>query len=278
MSFVAIKIALEYVPPIALGFIRFLIASLVMSLFIRKFIKYEKKDILYILLTAFLGITSYFIFENVALIYTTATNASLIAATVPIFYLIFFDFTSKKVSNKLNYFGSILGLTGVSILILNGKFILKLNPLGDILMFGAVISWVFYTFTIQRLEKYDNMVVSRDIILFGTLMFIPFVLLEIILNFGKVYNETLLNVFAITSILYLAVFSSAIAYLFWNKAIRLSGPKTVTNGIYYIPIVSIIADSLILKNIPNIYSIFGAIMVLMGIYIAEKGNKLKLKA
>ena len=90
----AIRSYYDYVPPITLGFLRFSIAALFMLFVIKSFEKYAKKDIVNLGLASFLGVTAYFLFENVALEYTTATNASLIAATVPIFYLLCSDIIS----------------------------------------------------------------------------------------------------------------------------------------------------------------------------------------
>ncbi|MBA2841196.1 drug/metabolite transporter (DMT)-like permease [Methanococcus maripaludis] len=276
ISFVSTKIILVFIPPITIGFIRFIIAAVILIFLIRNVTKYSKEDFVYLVLAGFLGITSYFLFENVALKYTTATNAALIAATVPIFYLMVSDIMEKKIPSKIKYFGSLIGLFGVFILILNGKFVLELNPLGDILMLGAVFTWVLYTFVIQKLQKHDDLKVTRDMTLIGAVLFIPFTIVELGSN-GMFDFTILLNPYIAFSILYLAIFCSAIAYLFWNMSIRLAGASTTTNGIYFIPIVAMIADALLLKNIPNIYAILGAVLVLFGVYISEKGDKLKIK-
>ncbi|MBA2860608.1 drug/metabolite transporter (DMT)-like permease [Methanococcus maripaludis] len=276
ISFVSTKIILVFIPPITIGFIRFIIAAVILIFLIRNVTKYSKEDFVYLVLAGFLGITSYFLFENVALKYTTATNAALIAATVPIFYLMVSDIMEKKIPSKIKYFGSLIGLFGVFVLILNGKFVLELNPLGDILMLGAVFTWVLYTFVIQKLQKHDDLKVTRDMTLIGAVLFIPFTIVELGSN-GMFDFTILLNPYIAFSILYLAIFCSAIAYLFWNMSIRLAGASTTTNGIYFIPIVAMIADALLLKNIPNIYAILGAVLVLFGVYISEKGDKLKIK-
>ena len=74
-----------------------------------------------------------------------------------------YEVITRRIPSKIQYFGSLIGLFGVSILILNGKLILELNPIGDLLMIGAVFSWVLYTFVIQKLEKHDNLKVTSVI-------------------------------------------------------------------------------------------------------------------
>jgi len=75
ISFVATSVVVRYIPPIIAGFIRFSIASIFLMIFVRKNVKYSKKEVFYLIMTGFFGITAYFIFENTALMYTTPSNS-----------------------------------------------------------------------------------------------------------------------------------------------------------------------------------------------------------
>ena len=269
ISFVGTKVVVEYIPPLTAGFFRFLLAAIALMLFFRKDIKYTKKEFFILSLTAFFGITAYFLFENSALQYTTATNSSLIISTTPMIYLIINDIIKKSFSHKIRYLGTFIALIGVSILVLNGRFVLKLNPLGDTLMIGAVISWVLYTLFLEKLEHLNSNTVTRDMNILGSIFFIPLVFLELKSSNTCPIFSLWLQPKIIIALIYLGVFSSALAYILWNQAIRFAGSRTVTNGIYFIPLVTVIADSIILKNYPNIYAITGIILVLGGTFVAE---------
>lgn len=270
ISFVATKVVVNYIPPITAGFIRFILAASVMLIFIRKDIKYEKKEWFNLFMASFFGVTGYFLFENTGLMYTTATNGSLIISAIPIIFLIIDDIIKKTFSNKIRYIGTLIAFIGVAVLILNGKFVLKLNPKGDLLMFGAVISWILYTIFLEKLQKHNNLIVTRDINMFGAIFFIPFVFIELKSSPTCPVFSLWFQPSVVFALLYLGIFCSALGYIFWNEAIRLSGSKTVMNSVYFIPVVTVISESLIYKTFPNIYTIIGAILVIGGTFISEK--------
>ncbi|MEL4304374.1 DMT family transporter [Methanococcoides sp. LMO-2] len=268
-SFVATKILLNYLDPAIIAFTRFFIATVLLFAICRKRETYSPDEKIYVAIAGFLGITCYYMFENVALTFTTATNSSLISATVPVFFLLTLDVLRKKFSIPIKYIGAFVAFVGVALLILNGKFNLNLNPLGDFLMFGSVFSWVFYTMIIDRMGSRNILIVSRDLTLSGTAFLLPFALYEAQDLRVDIFSQNDLLV-VIAAILYLGVFCSALGFLFWNKAIHLAGSSTTTNGIYLLPLVTIIGDSIIIGNVPNIYVMIGAVLVLAGVYLSER--------
>jgi drug/metabolite transporter (DMT)-like permease len=136
-------------------------------------------------------------------------------------------------------------------------------------MFGSVFSWVFYTTIIDKLRSKDMLILSRDITLFGTIFLLPFALFEVRNMRIDIVSQSDLLI-AIVALIYLAIFASALAFLLWNKAIDLTGSSTITNGLYLIPPITILGDSIILGNIPNLYVLVGAVMVLAGVYLSER--------
>ncbi len=268
VSFVATKVLVGYIPPITAAVLRFVLAIVVLYIFTRKIISYEGNDKWYVMLAGLFGVTLYFVSENSGLQYTTATNGSLIVSSTPIMYLVIADAIRGKRSSLMRYIGTVMAFIGVAIIVLNGRFVLKLNPLGDILVFGAALSWIFYTLFVEKLSSYDNAVLTRDISLWGLIFLLPFSTVEL-LNKG-VSISSWFSLPAITALVYLGVFCSALGYFMWNRAIALAGGKTVTNGLYFIPIVTAIAEAIILGIYPNIYTIIGAILTITGTYIAEQ--------
>ena len=268
-SFVATKILLGFIDPVTLVFTRFLIATVLMFAICRKWESYSRREVLYVAAAGFLGVTSYQMLENLALTFTTATNSSLISATVPVFLLLTLDVLRRQFSEQVKYAGALIAFLGVSLLIFNGAFNLHLNPLGDVLMFAAVFSWVFYTMVIERMGSRDMFIVSRDLTLAGTAFLFPMLAFQA--------HDLRIDIFSqhdfilvVAALIYLGVFCSALGFLFWNRAIHLAGSSTTTNGIYMIPLVTIIGDSLIIGNVPNVYVLTGAAFILAGIYLSER--------
>ncbi|MBP1908334.1 DMT family transporter [Methanolobus bombayensis] len=268
-SFVATKILLDFLDPLTVVFVRFFMATILMFAICRKRENYSRNEVMYVAIAGFLGITSYQMLENVALVFTTATNSSLISATVPVVLLLTLDVSRRQLSDRVKYAGALIAFIGVGLLVLNGAFNLHLNPMGDILMFGAVFSWVFYTIVIERMGSRNMFIVSRDLTLAGTAFLFPLMVFQAqnlrIEIFSQ--NDALL---VVAALIYLGVFCSALGFLFWNRAIHLAGSSTTTNGIYMIPLVTIIGDTLVIGNVPNIYVLLGAALVLAGIYLSER--------
>jgi len=270
VSFVATKVLVGIMPPLTAAFLRFVIATAILYIIVRKPLSYGKKDRIYVILAGLFGITLYFLFENSALRITTATSGALIVNSTPVIYLVAADILRRKRSPWIRYIGTLLAFIGVSIIVLGGRFVLHLNPLGDLLMFGAALSWVFYTIFVERVKDYDSLPLTRDISLWGTLFLLPLALLEV--SRTGVFLSAWFTPSAWIALLYLGIFCSALGYLLWNKAISLAGGKTVTSGLYFIPVVTAIAEAIILKEPIHLYTVVGAILTIGGTYLAEQGG------
>jgi len=264
VSFIATRIVVNSIPPLTAAFIRFLIASLTLGILSRgKISNIFSKDVIF---AGFWGVTAYFVFENSGLVFTYPTNASLIVSSAPILYTLFSHFVQKRKATLKEYMASLLAFLGVSIIILNGRFVLKLNPLGDLLMIGSALSWVFYTYHVDKLEDSDSLSTIFSITLWGAIFLLPFSVFE--KKESLVFNTSVL-----VSLLYLGIVCSGIAYFFWNRGIKKINPRYTTNTIYFIPLVTSVSDSLILKNFPNIYTITGGVTVILALWILNSQRK-----
>ncbi len=85
ISFPVSRVAVREIPPLALATGRFLLATaLLWPAARRRGLALPRADLPAVLLLGLFGVTLYFAFENYGLVYTTASHASLIVATVPL--------------------------------------------------------------------------------------------------------------------------------------------------------------------------------------------------
>jgi drug/metabolite transporter (DMT)-like permease len=122
MSFVATKLAYASFSPFCLGFLRFMIASVILWImtFREKGPKIpEWRDLAKISLSGFLGITVYFALENVALSMTSASIAAMVVAVYPVIALLLETAFRKSRIVPLKLFGICLSLCGMAILTVN---------------------------------------------------------------------------------------------------------------------------------------------------------------
>ncbi len=259
-SFVATKFVVNVFEPFPAALYRFLIALFILLPFTRK----KKIANINAFWSGFWGITMYFVFENTALRYTSPTNAAVIVSSVPLLYVLFTHVFHKVKTNKYHYLGSVLAFLGVALVILNGRM-MKLNPLGDILAFGAAISWVFYTHYVVRIKDVVGIDQTFSITFWGVVTLVPFSLLQ--------NMQAKFEIKSVSSLIYLGIVCSALGYLLWNKSIEVIGDRKTTNFIYFIPLVTVISEFVLMKSKPTIYNILGVTMLILGLYIFERGEE-----
>lgn len=263
ISFVATRIVVLSIPPITAAFVRFLIASVALILVTKKMPKLLNWHSFF---AGFWGVTMYFIFENSGLVYTYPTNASLIVSSAPILYTLFSHLIQKRKTTIIEYLASLVAFFGVAIVIMNGRFVLKVNLIGDLMLLGAAFAWVFYTYHVEKMTDPDSLTGVTSITLWGVLTLFPFVIFE-----KKPQISFTMPV--IVSLLYLGIVCSGIAYVFWNIGIRRVGARYTTNTIYFIPVITSIAEAILLKNLPNFYTILGGGLVILGLWLFNRQER-----
>ena len=86
-SFIWFKMANEFYKPITIVFFRLILATLILTLYLKitgKFMKIRKKDRKLFLLLAFFEPFIYFLGESHGLTYVTPTTGSVIISTIPV--------------------------------------------------------------------------------------------------------------------------------------------------------------------------------------------------
>src|SRR5512141_371704 len=85
VSFPVSRVAVREIPPLALATGRFALAAVLLwPAARRRGLSLPRADVPAVLWLGFLGVTLYFALENTGLVFTTASHASLIVATVPL--------------------------------------------------------------------------------------------------------------------------------------------------------------------------------------------------
>ncbi|ONN27605.1 membrane protein [Thermosipho affectus] len=264
LSFISTSVVVKEISPLFAAFMRFLIALLVLFIVPKK----RKIDLFNIhkILAGFWGITMYFVAENFSLKFTTPTNAAMIVSTAPIWYILFTQIVHKKKTHIFQYIGSTIAIVGVGLVILNGRLYLNVNPIGDLLAFGAALSWVFYTHHIVKLSDHSSITAVFEITFWGVVTLIPFTFVE----YAYFTPKIIFSINVVFGLLYLGILCSAVGYILWNKSIEILGDRTTTNAVYIIPIVTAIFENILFKRWPTFLLVSGIILVVTGLYIFEK--------
>ena len=227
------------------------------------------------LLMLVLGITGgsvYFLAENAAMLFTTATNTSLIVCSCPLFAMLLFAvvYRHSEHISKVQALGSVLACMGMAVVVLNGHFVLHLSPLGDLLAFAACLCWAVYSLLMHpATERYSTLFITRKVFFYGLLTIIPYYL--IVPGFPSL--DVLLRSDVLWNLLFLGVVASMICYVAWNWVISHLGAVVATNWVYFNPITTILFAWWLLHEQITIWFLLGTVFILVGMYLADKGKK-----
>ena len=123
-------------------------------------------DELLMLLLGVSGGSVYFLAENAAMLYTTATNTSLIVCSCPLFamLLVALFYRQSERFTRMQVVGSLMACMGMAVVVLNGHFVLHLSPIGDMLAFGACLCWAVYSLLMKSVtERYSTLFITNRI-------------------------------------------------------------------------------------------------------------------
>ena len=224
---------------------------------------------------AMLGITGgslYFLSENEAMNYTTTTNTSLIVCSCPLFATLLVRLVYRHSSriNMIQLLGSLLAFVGMIIVVLNGRFVLHLSPVGDALAFTACMCWAVYSLLMKSVSgDYGAAFITRKVFFYGVLTILPYYLIIPAWPAWDVFTKPQV----VGNLLFLGCLASMICFLTWNWCISKLGAVKATNWVYFNPITTMIFASLVLDEKITPYFLAGACCILAGMYIADRMTK-----
>lgn len=270
-TFVSSKILLEAgLMPSDIFFYRFTLAYACMWIFCHKKLWSDSwKDELLLLLLGITGGSLYFLSENMALMYSTASNVAILVGTTPLVTaLLLSTFYKEERMNGKQITGSLVAFAGMIMVILNGQLILHLNPRGDILALSASLTWGFYSLIIKHLSKnYNTLFITRKVFAYGLLTIIPYIIFTQPLNADL---SILLQPTVCLNLLYLGLIASMLCYFAWNWSLTRLGTVRATNIIYLQSFFTMLFSYLILNERITLMAISGTLVLILGMIMASK--------
>ena len=273
-TFVSSKILLNLgLMPADIFLFRFTIAYLGMvALSHRRMWMKSLKHELLIAVCGIAGGSMYFLTENMALRYSTASNVAILVGTTPLVTaLLLAVFYKEERMSRRQVVGSLIALVGMILVVLNGQLILHLNPLGDALALGASLSWGIYSLCIKPLTKlYDSRFITRKVFGYGLLTILPWFWFVEPLN----ADPALLSMPKVwLNLLYLGCVASLACYLVWNWVLPRLGVVKATNIIYTQSVYTMFFSWLILHERITWMAMLGTMVLIGGMILTTKNTK-----
>ena len=269
LSYAVIRASVREIPPMSLAFARFVLASaLLWPLVRRQWRPVARRDRLPLLGLGLAGVTVYFLFENFGLKYTTASHGALIIATIPLCTELVAALRSRQALSWQTLLAAGVALAGVFILVGPGQDT-EASLLGDLLMFGAVGSWVCYSFLVERTSgRYPDLQITQIIMLIGLLTFLPGAAAEMT---WAPYPWP--SAAAWGGVVFLGVLCSAVAYHFWNRAIPALGVTVTCNLLYALPLVGVAGGIILLDEQLTAGIGLGALLIVGGVVWGHRSSR-----
>lgn len=265
LSFLSTKVAVAAVPPMTIAAVRFVIAMLVLfpaALLRREDLRVAPRDLPLMALSGTLGVSLYFLCENNGIALITASEASLVIATIPVMTMLVDRAVLKTALRPRSYAGAALSFAGVALIVAPSLRGASSSPLGFLFMGGAALCWVGYALLTKPLSaRYSGFSITFWQSLFGLIGCIPFALSE-----SAAWRAPSLAVSL--NIAYLGLFCSAAGYLLYIVAMEELGAGTTSVFLNLVPVVSVAAAYLLLGERLGGFSLAGGAVAVLGVFLA----------
>ena len=269
LSFVSSKTILNSgVPPMTMVAIRFVIATVILNVLLRRFdpaARLRKKDLIPLAVSGLFGVTIYFFFESRGIRLTSASHASLIIAVIPVVTVIAETILFRTRISLLVILGILLSVVGVVFVVDRpGAAGGSGSLVGDLFMFGACISWVVYIVLSRNLhQRLSEIAITAYQSLFGTAFLIPLALLEM-------HQWVPITLAAGLNLAYLAVFCSALSNFLYVYSLSALGPIAVSPYVNLIPVVGVLGGVVLLGESLVWSQIVGGVVILAGVVLVSR--------
>jgi drug/metabolite transporter (DMT)-like permease len=203
-----------------------------------------------------------------ALQYTQALNALLIQSAGPLFVALWSLALFGVRLTWAQFAGIAISLAGVLTIILRGDPTalagVQLNK-GDVMFAGALLAFGLYSALMPRRPKTHQLSLICFTTGCGALLLLPLSIWEF--STGFTLKPDALTV---ATLIYVVIFPSMLAYLFFNRGIALIGPNRAAPFLHLMPVFGSAMAILLLGEQPRLFHLVGYMLVLAGVVIASR--------
>jgi drug/metabolite transporter (DMT)-like permease len=261
-----------HVPPMTLSCVRWIGAFFMLLPFARQHLARDWPA-LRARLPLLVGLSATgFAFNNVlsywALQFTQALNALLIQSSGPLFVALWslILFGVRLTWGQLA--GIALSLAGVLTIVLRGDFSalagIRFNT-GDLMLAGALVAFGLYSALMTRRPVVHQLSLISFTMACGALLLLPLSCIEYAAGVTPK-----LDTVTIVTFVYVVIFPSTLAYLFFNRGIAMIGPNRAAPFFHLVPVFGSVMAIVLLGEQPRPFHLVGYVLVLAGVVIASR--------
>lgn len=280
-SFIATKIALRELSPMTIVWLRFGIGVVILAVCVvarKEFSLISKKEFVSFSFLGFLGITFHQWLQSNGLLTAQATTTAWIVATTPIFIALLGWFILKETLRGIQIGGMALAVCGVLLVVTHGNLQSisqgQFGTTGDLLVLISALNWaVFSVLSRRSLKRHSATNMMLYVMGLGWLFPTFIILIGQISGIQHVISLQVLSEITVNTwiaILFLGVFCSGFAYIFWYDALKDIPASRVGAFLYIEPVIAVVAAAILLQERIILTAIIGGILILVGVWLVNR--------
>ena len=253
----------------------FLIGWIILGVFAYKRGELElpsREDTLQMIWLGFLGITLHQWMQSSGLVTSDASTTAWIVSTTPVFMALLGWLFLKELLNWKSAAGILLAGIGVLLVVSKGDFASMFNGSfgkpGDIIVLLSAPVWAIYSVMSNPVLKRQ----SATKVTFYTLFFGWLLSSVQFLISNKWSDFSQLTATGWTAVIYLGVFCSALAYIFYNDGMQALTSSQVGAYLYLEPLVATLVSAVLLSEQIAIATVLGGGMILFGVWLVNRAT------
>lgn len=276
-TFVSTKVLLVDFSPLWILLLRFALGFLVLCLLRPHILKMkERRHELMFVAAGFTGVAGYYLLENVALVFTTATSVGVIVAAAPLFTALLCALLGDRSALTWRFFaGFVVAMCGLVIVGVGsgtGGASVVLEPtaiFGDLLALAAALVWAVYSVLVKRIaeEGYETVAATKRTFLWGLVFMAPVTLVG---GGALPLGEALTSGSMVLNLLFLGVVASAACFVTWGVSVKHLGAARSTAYIYLVPVITAGASVLVLGEPLNGLIVGGICLTIGGLILSQR--------
>jgi drug/metabolite transporter (DMT)-like permease len=197
------------------------------------------------------------IFWAVGLSTVSSGDSAVLSYTMPLFSIpLAFVIIKERVSGR-ELTGALIGFSGVLVYSLSLSH--STQFLGSLFTILGAVFWGGYSIFYRKLRHRQTFPILTTQFLLGS---IPILIGTIF------YPELKVTTDLIIDIVYIVIFTGVVQFFLWNGLLRRGRVGKITTLAFAVPAATVLIDYLRSLAIPTIYSIIGAALMFVGIFVS----------
>lgn len=265
------KLGLGSIPPMTLTALRFIVAVPLMMFLARRELRVPAKAVLPIIGLGVMGITLGNVAQSFGVQGTSASVATILSATIPLFIVILAAVRFRQAVTPLQWSGLLAAFFGIALVAVGSgpgiDDMSRTTVSGVVLMLiSAVGIAIYYIWSAELTEKYGLMPVAAWNMLVGLLTVLPLAGWEMSRQPVEVTAQ------ALAAIVYLGVVVTVIGLILWLYLLKVVPARVAASVQYLQPVFGISASAFLFGDELGLLFAAGVTLVLAGLALAASGK------